>query len=103
MRSAAAVTQLLVEMTPSVSATLPQPPRTAQAAWLAVMKPAPVPATIEPVTATPAERPNWRALAASAPATPTWSLGRPEIAVLVTGGLTMPALIRLATNDTRGS
>jgi hypothetical protein len=34
------------------------------------MKPAPVLATIEPVTATPMEMPNWRAPAASAPATP---------------------------------
>jgi hypothetical protein len=55
------------------------------------MKPAPVLATIEPVTATPMEMPNWRALAASAPATPTWSGGSPEMAVLVIGGVTMPA------------
>src|SRR6201996_223833 len=76
LRAAAALAQLLVETTPSVSATSPQPPRTAQAAWLELMKPAPVLATIEPVTATPMEMPNWRALAASAPAAPTWSAGR---------------------------
>ena len=54
------------------------------------MKPAPVLATIEPVTATPMEMPNWRALAASAPATPTWSGGSPDTAVWLTDGLTMP-------------
>lgn len=91
MRAAAALAQLLVEMTPSASAAGPQPPRTPQTAWLELMKPAPVLATIEPVTATPMQMPNWRALAASAPATPTWSGGSPEMAVLVTGGLTMPA------------
>jgi hypothetical protein len=91
LRAAAALAQLLVEMTPSASATSPQPPRTAQAAWLELMKPALVLATIAPVTATPMEMPNWRALAASAPATPTWSGGSPEIAVLVIAGLTRPA------------
>jgi hypothetical protein len=38
LRAAAALAQLLVEMTPSASATSPQPPRTAQAVWLELMK-----------------------------------------------------------------
>src|ERR1700723_1766247 len=67
-------------MTPSASATSPQPPRMAQAAWLELMKPAPVLATIEPVTATPMEMPNWRALAGGAPAPPTRSGGGPGVA-----------------------
>src|ERR1700749_3802864 len=53
LRAAAALAQLLVETTPSVSATSPQPPRTAQAAWLELMKPAPVLGRIERVTAPP--------------------------------------------------
>jgi AcrR family transcriptional regulator len=59
LRAAAALAQLLVEMTPSASATSPQHPRTAQAAWLELMKPAPVLATIEPVTASAPARPTW--------------------------------------------
>jgi hypothetical protein len=39
LRAAAAWAHLLVEMTPSASAASPQPPRTAHAAWLELMKP----------------------------------------------------------------
>jgi hypothetical protein len=46
---------------------------------------------MEPVTATPIEMPNWRPVAAIAPAMPAWSRGSPETAVLVMGGATSPA------------
>jgi predicted dinucleotide-binding enzyme len=87
----ASLAHLLVAIRPSASTATPQPPMTSHAAWLEWTNPALELATIEPVTATPMALPNWRALAASAPATPTWSSGSPETAVWLTGGLTRPA------------
>jgi hypothetical protein len=69
----------------------PQPATTAHAAWLACTKPAELPAMIAPVTATPTAAPVWRKVEAIAPATPAWSRGMPESAVLVIGALTRPA------------
>jgi hypothetical protein len=80
-----------VETRPRSSARIPQPPRTAQAAWLELTNWGPVLVTMEPVTATPTATPNWRPVEAMAPATPGWSGGSPETAVLVMGGATRPA------------
>lgn len=67
---------------------------TAQAAWLATVKPAPVPpATSAPVIATPRVAPTWRLVEATEAATPACSMGMPDTAVLEIGALTNPSPI----------
>ena len=55
------------------------------------IEPLSVPPAIAPITATPSVMPTCRLVEATAAATPACEGGIPETAVLVIGGLTMPA------------
>src|SRR5579875_1059084 len=94
-RSAVCRAHGVVVVKPIVNSATPTPTATHHAAWVAAANPAdawaiPVLPASAPNTATPSVEPPWRAVEATAAATPAIEGGMPDTAVFVIGGLNRP-------------